>query len=77
MLGYRTDAFPGFYLADSGYPLDWRVDSPAEVAAIMHARAELGTSAYGLLVANPIPIAAQLDPALHERVLSAGARRRR
>ena len=71
VLGYRTDAFPGFYLADSGYPLDWRVDSPAEVAAIMHARAELGTSAYGMLVANPIPIAAQLDPALHERVLGA------
>ena len=71
VLGYRTDVFPGFYLADSGYPLDWRVDSPAEVAAIMHARAELGTSAYGMLVANPIPIAAQLDPALHERVLSA------
>ena len=71
VLGYRTDAFPGFYLADSGYPLDWRVDSPAEVAAIMHARAELGTSAYGLLVANPIPVDAQLDPALHERVLSA------
>src|SRR3954454_16014320 len=32
VLGYRTDAFPGFYLADSGYPLDWRVESAAEVA---------------------------------------------
>jgi pseudouridine-5'-phosphate glycosidase len=71
VVGYRADAFPGFYLADSGYPLDWRVDSPEDVAAIMRARRELGTDGYGMLVANPIPIASQLDPALHERVLTA------
>lgn len=69
VLGYRTDAFPGFYLADSGYPLDWRVDSPAQAAAIMRARCELGTDAFGMLLANPVPTAAQLDPAQHERVL--------
>jgi pseudouridine-5'-phosphate glycosidase len=32
VLGYRTDRFPGFYLADSGFPLDWSVESPEEVA---------------------------------------------
>jgi pseudouridine-5'-phosphate glycosidase len=72
VLGYRTDAFPGFYLADSGHRLDWRVESAAEVAAVMRARAELGTDRYGLLVANPIPAADELDRGLHDRTLVAG-----
>lgn len=72
VLGYRTDAFPGFYLADSGYPLDWRVDSAAEVAAVLRSRRELGTDRYGLLVANPIPVADQLEADLHDRTLAAG-----
>jgi len=70
VLGYRTDRFPGFYLADSGHPLDWRVDSPAEVAAVLRARAELGTDGYGLLLANPIAAADALDADLHQRVLA-------
>jgi pseudouridylate synthase len=68
LLGYRTDQFPGFYLADSGFPVPWRVDSPEEVADIAHARAELGLGA--LVVANPID--APLDPELHDTVLTAG-----
>ncbi len=72
VLGYRTDAFPGFYLADSGYRLDWRVDSAGEVAAVMRARAELGTDRFGLVVANPIPAADELDRDLHDRTLTAG-----
>lgn len=72
VLGYRTDAFPGFYLADSGHRLDWRVDSAAEVAAVMRARAELGTDRFGLVVANPIPAADELDRELHDRTLTAG-----
>jgi pseudouridine-5'-phosphate glycosidase len=72
VLGYRTSRFPGFYLADSGYPLDWRVDGPAEVAAVMRARSELGTDGYGLVVANPIPAADELDRQLHDQTLAAG-----
>jgi len=72
VLGYRTDAFPGFYLADSGHRLDWRADSAAEVAAVMRARAQLGTDKFGLVVANPIPAADELDRALHDRTLAAG-----
>ncbi|HEX4728837.1 MAG TPA: pseudouridine-5'-phosphate glycosidase [Jatrophihabitans sp.] len=72
VLGYRTDAFPGFYLADSGYPLDWRVESADEVAAVLRSRRQLGTDRYGLLVANPIPVADQLDRDLHDRTLAAG-----
>jgi pseudouridylate synthase len=70
VLGYRTNRFPGFYLADSGSRIDWRVDSPAEVAAVVCARAQLHTEQYGLVVANPIPASAELDADLHERVLA-------
>ena len=71
LLGYATDAFPGFYLSDSGFPVPWRVDSPAEVAAVMAARATLGHDG-AIVVANPLPAAEQLDPQLHDRVLAAG-----
>jgi pseudouridine-5'-phosphate glycosidase len=68
LLGYETDRFPGFYLADSGHPVPWRVDSPEEVADVMHARAELDLGA--IVVANPLD--EPLDAALHRRVLDEG-----
>jgi pseudouridine-5'-phosphate glycosidase len=71
VLGYRTDRFPGFYLADSGYGIDWRVESAAEVAAVMHARAALECDG-GMLVVNPVAQADELDRDLHDRVLAAG-----
>jgi pseudouridine-5'-phosphate glycosidase len=67
--GYRTDAFPGFYLADSGHPVPWRVESPSEVAVLMRARDDLGLGGRAIVVANPLPPGEQLDPALHDRVL--------
>ena len=69
VLGYGTDRFPGFYLADSGFPAPARVESPEEVAAVMAAQAELGLGGRGIVVANPLPAAEQVDPALHDRVL--------
>jgi pseudouridine-5'-phosphate glycosidase len=71
LLGYATDAFPGFYLADSGFSVPWRVEAPDEVAAIMAARAELGHDG-AIVVANPIAEEEQLDPELHDRVLAEG-----
>jgi pseudouridine-5'-phosphate glycosidase len=72
VLGYGTDRFPGFYLADSGHPVPWRVDSPAEVAAVLASQAELGTDGRAVVVANPLSSEEQLDPELHDRVLSDG-----
>jgi pseudouridine-5'-phosphate glycosidase len=66
--GYRTDRFPGFYVAESGHPVPWRLDSPAEVAAALRARAELGLDGSALVVANPLD--EPLDPELHERALA-------
>jgi pseudouridine-5'-phosphate glycosidase len=73
LLGYGTDAFPGFYLADSGFRVPWRVDAPEDVAAIMAARAGVGHDG-AIVVANPVAAADQLDPELHDRVLAAGLR---
>jgi pseudouridylate synthase len=71
VIGYRTDRFPGFYLADSGHPVGWRVESPQQVADVLRARRRLGTDSYGLVLANPIAPADEMDRALHDRVLAA------
>ena len=72
VLGYRTDRFPGFYLADSGHDVGWRVDSPAEVAEILAARGAVGTTGLGLILANPIAPGDELDRGLHDRLLDSG-----
>jgi pseudouridine-5'-phosphate glycosidase len=72
VVGFGTHAFPGFYLRDSGFPLDWRVDTPDDVAAVMRERCALGTDRSALVVANPLPADEQLDPELHDRVLGTG-----
>ncbi|MFI7353242.1 pseudouridine-5'-phosphate glycosidase [Streptomyces avidinii] len=72
VLGYGTDRFPGFYLADSGEPVDWTVHRPEEVAAVMVAQDALGGAESALLVANPVAREEQLDPELHDRVLAEG-----
>ncbi|GGT35486.1 pseudouridine-5'-phosphate glycosidase [Streptomyces kurssanovii] len=70
VIGYGTGHFPGFYLASSGEPVDWTVDSPEEVAAVMRAKDALAEPHSSLIVANPVPVEEQLDPALHDRVLA-------
>jgi pseudouridylate synthase len=72
VLGFRTDRFPGFYLSDSGHPVPWRVDSPAEVVSVVRARDGLGIEGGAVVVANPLPLREQLDPELHDRVLAGG-----
>lgn len=68
VVGYRTKIFPSFWLTASAYELDWSVDSAAQIAAIMKSQDELGHG-QGIVVANPIPVAQQWDPAEHDRVL--------
>jgi pseudouridylate synthase len=68
--GYGTDRFPGFYLSDSGHPVDWTLRTPEQVADVMRAQDALDAADSALIVANPVPEAEQLDPALHARVLA-------
>ena len=68
VVGYGTKIFPSFWLRESEYELDWSVDTAAQIAAIMKSQDELGHG-QGIVVANPIPLAQQWDPAEHDRVL--------
>jgi pseudouridine-5'-phosphate glycosidase len=68
VVGYRTLRFPGFYVTDSGSPVDWSVETPAEAARVFAARRELTPGA--VVVANPLPVDQQLDTALHDRVIA-------
>jgi len=70
LVGYKTTAFPGFYLTDSGYTLEHRVDSPTEIAAIIKARKEVGTLNKALVVANPV--VKEMDKARHDEILKSG-----
>ncbi|MEJ8277925.1 pseudouridine-5'-phosphate glycosidase [Pseudonocardia spirodelae] len=67
--GYRTHAFPGFYVADSGHRVGQRVESPQQVAAAWRAARALGLPG-ALVVANPVPRDEQLPPAEHDAALA-------
>lgn len=69
VVGYGTRIFPSFWLRESAFTLDWSVDTAAEVAAIMRSQDQLGHG-QGIVVANPIPLDQQWDPAEHDRVLT-------
>ena len=60
VLGYGTDALPGFYVRDAGLPVPWRVDSADEVAEIMRARAALHLP-QGIVVAQPVAAEDEMD----------------
>ena len=68
ILGYGTKIFPSFWLRESAFELDWSVAGATEVAAVMKAQDELGHG-QGIVVANPIPLEQQWDPAEHDRIL--------
>jgi pseudouridine-5'-phosphate glycosidase len=70
--GYGTRRFPGFYLTDGGFDVDWQLDSPQQVADVIRARNDQGVGAGALILANPLPVDEQLDPALHDRTLAEG-----
>ena len=71
VLGFRTDTFPGFYVRDTGLPVPWRVEGAAEVAAVMARRDALGLK-QGIVVANPVEAADEMDLELHQRTLESG-----
>jgi len=70
--GYGTKRFPGFFITDGGFDIDWQLDSPEQVADVIRARADQGVGAGALILANPLPADQQLDPALHDRTLAEG-----
>ena len=70
LVGYQTNAFPGFYLTDSGFTLEHRVDSAEQIAAVIKARRELKTESTSLIVANPVK--EEMDRGRHDAILASG-----
>jgi pseudouridine-5'-phosphate glycosidase len=70
--GYGTTRFPGFFITDGGFDLDWRLDSPQQVADVIAARDAQDVHVGALVLANPLPAEEQLDPTLHDGVLADG-----
>jgi pseudouridine-5'-phosphate glycosidase len=70
IVGYKTNRFPGFYLTDSGFEIEHRVDSAEEIAAIINARGQVATSNHALIVTNPVE--KQMDKARHDEILATG-----
>jgi pseudouridylate synthase len=59
VVGFGTDEFPAFYSRESGHRLTLRCDTAAEVAAMMTAKWDMGLKG-GIVVANPIPMMAEI-----------------
>jgi pseudouridine-5'-phosphate glycosidase len=70
VVGYKTIAFPGFYLTDSGFTIEHQVNSAAEIAKIIHARELLRTNKSALIVANPVKH--EMDRKRHDAILKSG-----
>ena len=70
LIGYKTDRFPGFYLIDSGFPLEHRVDSVSEIVEILSKRRQLKTDNCALIVANPVET--EMARTTHDQLLKAG-----
>ena len=61
VIGYGTDELPAFYTRRSGFKVDYRIDTPEELAAAFRAKLEMGLRG-GMLVTNPIPEEYSMDP---------------
>jgi pseudouridine-5'-phosphate glycosidase len=70
VVGYKTTTYPGFYVADSGFEIEYAVDGPSEVADLVRARDALGIEG-AVVVANPVPVSDALSPVEHREVLAA------
>jgi pseudouridine-5'-phosphate glycosidase len=70
LVGYKTTAFPGFYLTDSGFTIEHQVSSAAEIATIIAERIALKTNESALIVANPV--LHEMDRTRHDAILKSG-----
>lgn len=70
LVGYKTTAFPGFYLTDSGFTIEHQANSAAEIAQIIAQRVALKTNGRALIVANPVEH--EMDRTRHDAILESG-----
>ena len=70
VLGFQTNRFPGFYLTDSGFDLEHRVENVQEIASIWKERGGVNTSNSAVVITNPVK--KELNRALHDELLHNG-----
>ena len=70
VIGYKTKKFPGFYLTDSGFEIEYQADHAEQIAAAIKARTSMHTNSSALIVANPVKN--QMDKKLHDSILASG-----
>jgi pseudouridine-5'-phosphate glycosidase len=70
VIGYKTKKFPGFYLTDSGFEIEYQADTADQIASAIKARASMKTNSSALIVANPVKN--QMDKKLHDSILASG-----
>ncbi len=68
IVGYKTDELPAFFTSKSGHKLQLRLDTPKEVASLVHTKNQLELSG-GVLVVNPIPKEHELDKEYIDQVI--------
>ena len=73
VIGYGTDELPAFYTRKSGFSVDYRADSPEELAAMFRAQRDLGYRG-GMLVTNPIPEQYAMDKEVIDAAISQALR---
>ena len=70
VIGYRTDEFPAFYTRQSGYKVNYRLDSPEEIAEAIKVKRELGLNG-GVIIANPVPEEFSMDKKIIDEAIEA------
>jgi len=69
VLGYQTDEFPAFFTRRSGFGVDYRMDTPEDIAKLLQVHRTLGLRG-GVLIANPVPSSVEPDPRLIEQAIA-------
>lgn len=68
VIGFGTEELPAFYTRKSGFKVDYRIDTPAELAKAFNVKEELGLIG-GMLVTNPIPEEYSMDPSIINKAI--------
>lgn len=69
VIGYKTTELPAFYSSESGFDVDYKIDSALEIAEILKTKWSLGVGG-GVLVTNPIPVAFELESSIMNKAIN-------
>lgn len=68
VIGYSTEEFPAFYTRQSGFKVNYRLDTPEQIGSMIKTKWELGLNG-GVIVANPIPEEFSMDKSVIDKAI--------